>query len=318
MFCKIKKNLKQKMESVRSFVATISEINPKFKMDIKSGLSGFYEIMQNIKMKNDLIAMLDYIYEIDALNTCKNLINNKKCCYVKFTNKFTKMSDMGHISLGDDQVRNSMTLSKNIIITGPNAAGKTTYIKSIFTNTILSQSLGIACAKSARIKIVNVIGSFIRISDNLGSKSLFEAEIQRCNELIKFAEEISKNNGNAIFFFDEPMHSTPPIEGTATSIAVAEYLSSLPGIRILFTTHYFELTKLEELNPKLFRNLSMEAIPIQNENKFIFPYKIKECSSYQCIAIELLENNEIPDKIIKRAIEIKNKLCINKLNEFKL
>jgi DNA mismatch repair protein MutS len=157
----------------------------------------------------------------------------------------------------------------------------------------------------------------MRISDNLGTKSLFEAEIQRCNELIKYAEEISFNNQNALFFFDEPMHSTPPIEGTATTIAVSEYLSKLRGIRLLLTTHYFEVTTLENKYPKEFKNLSMEAIPLPN-NKFKFPYLIQQNPSYQCIALELLEVNDFPEIVISRAIEIKNKLCMNKLNEFSL
>ena len=322
MFHKIKKDLNKKMESVKTFVATINELkkDDEFKIDIRNGLSGFYEILNDQIIKNKLKNMLEYAYELDVLNTCKKLVNTNKCCYVKFTNKFTKMLDMGHIQLNDKQVRNPMSLSKNIIITGPNAAGKTTYIKSIFTNTILAQSLGIACAKSAKIKIVHAIGSFIRISDNLGTKSLFEAEVERCNELIKYAEQVSFESKNALFFFDEPMHSTPPIEGTATSIAVAEYLSRLPNIRILMTTHYYELTQLEKRYPKSFINLSMEAILESDDNKFKFkfPYKIKRCPSYQCIAIELLENNEIPEEIIYRAIEIKNKLCTNKINDFEL
>lgn len=320
MFHKIKIDLNKKMQSVNLFINIINELkqSDEFKLDIPNGLSGFYEVMNNISIKNKLKSMLEYVYELDVLNTSKLLVQSGKCCYVKFTNKFTKMENMGHIQLHDNQIRNNMSLSKNIIITGPNAAGKTTYIKAIFTNTILSQTLGIACARNARIKIVHAIGSFIRISDNLGSKSLFEAEVERCNELIKYAEEISFENKNAIFFFDEPMHSTPPIEGTATSIAVVEYLSKLPNIKILLTTHYYELTQLENKYPNTFINLSMEAIFDKSTNKFIFPYKIKHSPSYQCIAIELLENNDIPQDIISRAIEIKNKLCINKINDFEL
>jgi DNA mismatch repair ATPase MutS len=113
------------------------------------------------------------------------------------------------------------------------------------------------------------------------------------------------------------MHSTPPIEGTATTIAVSEYLSKLPGIRLLLTTHYFEVTELEKLYKSDFKNLSMEAIPLP-ENKFKFPYLIKQKPSFQCIALELLETNDFPEIIISRAIEIKNKLCKNKLNEFSL
>jgi hypothetical protein len=325
MFQKIRYDLKKKMENVNKFVATFykiksvrnEEVENEMVISILPGLSGFYQIAQDPLLKNKLKNILKYLYDIDIMNVGRKLIKEKVCCFVKFSNKSTKMIDMSHVQFGKTGIKNNMTLAKNIIITGPNAAGKTTYIKSIFTNTILAQSLGIACAKSARIKIVHVIGSFMRISDDLGSKSLFEAEIQRCNQLIKYAEEISAKKQNALFFFDEPMHSTPPIEGTATTIAVSEYLSKLPGIRLLLTTHYFEVTELEKLYKSDFKNLSMEAIPLP-ENKFKFPYLIKQKPSFQCIALELLETNDFPEIIISRAIEIKNKLCKNKLNEFSL
>ena len=325
MFYKIRADLKKKMANINKFVATFYKIKEirneplsnEETISILPGLSGFYQIAQDQLLKNKLKTILSYLYEIDTLNVAKKLTDEKICCFATFSKKFTKMTDMSHVQFGNNGIKNPMSLAKNLIITGPNAAGKTTYIKSIFTNTILAQSLGIACAKSARIKIVHVIGSFMRISDDLGNKSLFEAEIQRCNELIKYAEEISFCSKNALFFFDEPMHSTPPIEGTATTIAVSEYLSKLPGIRLLLTTHYFEVTTLEGKYPKEFKNLSMEAIPL-SDNKFKFPYLIKENPSYQCIALELLEINDFPETIISRAIEIKNKLCKNKLNEFSL
>ena len=184
----IKNGIVSAIQQINEMNGNMIQIFVSNPMSVKMSENKFTDKEYN-SIKNKLKNMLEYVYELDVLNTSKLLVQSGNCCYVKFTNKFTKMIDMGHIQLDNNQVRNNMSLSKNIIITGPNAAGKTTYIKAIFTNTILSQTLGIACAKYARIKIVHAIGSFIRISDNLGIKSLFEAEVERCNELIKYAEE---------------------------------------------------------------------------------------------------------------------------------
>jgi DNA mismatch repair ATPase MutS len=220
---------------------------------------------------------------------------------------------MGHVTLTSSQVRNPANLEKSLIITGPNAAGKTTYVRAIFTNIILAQSLGIACASHAYILPVHAWGTFMRISDTLGTSSLFEAEVKRCAELINQAQTISVQGKRAIYFLDEPMHSTPPIEGSATSKAVIEYIGAIPNVRILVTTHYHDLVSMK---PRLFKNVSMDAIEqttgtgagtgAGSSSTYIFPYKIQNGPSFKCIALELLEVNKLPSIVVAEAIKIKN------------
>jgi len=102
---------------------------------------------------------------------------------------------------------------------------------------------------------------------------------------------------------DEPMHSTPPIEGMAVAYAIAKYLGNLEGITIIITTHFHNLITLEE-NKERFLNISVNA-----DDKFKFDYKINKGSSKQTIAIELLKKQKFNDEIINSAIETKNKLC---------
>uniref|UniRef100_A0A6C0KUY8 DNA mismatch repair proteins mutS family domain-containing protein n=1 Tax=viral metagenome TaxID=1070528 RepID=A0A6C0KUY8_9ZZZZ len=309
---------------------------------LPEGLAGLYTIMTEKPIQGMILSLMRAIYSIDVCASVKNLLYNKntKCCKVvyaennaennannaetnnvntnnnrKNNNIATKFVKMGHIILPENQIRNSVSLKKSLIITGPNAAGKTTYVRGICTNYILAQTFGIACASKATIHPVHAIGSFIRISDELGKLSLFEAEAKRCAELIKQAEKIAEAGKKAIYFLDEPMHSTPPIEGTATSIAVIEHIGKLPGIKLLVTTHYHDIIKLgtDKSTQGIFTNVSVEAKLIENdiENcnyKYEFPYKIKKGPSVQCIALELLSDKDLPKKIIKRAIEVKNKI----------
>jgi DNA mismatch repair ATPase MutS len=105
------------------------------------------------------------------------------------------------------------------------------------------------------------------------------------------------------------MHSTPPIEGSATSMAVIEYMGKLPNIRLMVTTHYHECIELEKIHPDYFQNISMDAFVDKLTGLYTFPYKIKKGASIKCIALELLNEKKLPKQLIQRAIVLKNKIC---------
>jgi hypothetical protein len=326
MLRKIQAELSKKMAGIRKFVVAAHDIiktvpahcitafNSSCDVSsyltkalyIPNGMSGLYKLMTNCYAQEQLRTLLRAMWAVDACTSVHKLVNSGTCCIVKYSEKSTKFWHMGHINLKSSQVRNPASLYKNLIITGPNAAGKTTYVRSILTNVILSQSLGIACAKHAEVFPIHAMGTFLRISDNLGTSSLFEAEVRRCAELIKQAETTAAQGKRAMYFLDEPMHSTPPIEGSATSKAVIEYIGNLPGVRVLVTTHYHDLVTM---TPSRFHNISMDAI--KQESSYIFPYKIQKGPSFKCIALELLDKNKLPSAIVSHAISIKNAMVEN-------
>lgn len=328
MLRKMQNTLTIKLNNIRKFVNTISTILKSYVSPellqciapellipnlhtqlIPIGMCGLYKVIKDVKTKEVLKLLCHYAWIIDACASIHTCLDVKKCCYVNYIENTdaTQFFNMGHITLDHEQIRNPASLQKSLIITGPNAAGKTTYVRAIFTNIILAQSLGIACAYSARVLPVHALGTFMRISDTLGTSSLFEAEVKRCAELITQAEMISSENKHAIYFLDEPMHSTPPIEGSATSKAVISYIGSIPNVRILVTTHYHDLVSM---NYTLFKNVSMDAIETTPRN-YIFPYKIQSGPSFKCIALELLEANKLPSSIVNEAIRIKDNYIKN-------
>lgn len=327
----ILKNLYDKLESIKLCIQSIQELinilpknilNDFLPKDFKyptqiilpDKMSGMYVLLTDTTLKSSLKSLLQWSYTLDSAYSVYKLLLSRKCCivdYIDNTNILnTRYWNMGHIML-DKQVRNPLNLNKNLIITGPNAAGKSTYVRSVCTNAILSQTFGVACALQANVLIVHALGSFMRIEDTLGESSLFEAEAKRCAELLEQAESISLAQKRALYFLDEPMHSTPPIEGTATSMAVIEYMGRLSGIRLLVTTHYHDCIKLESMHPKYYQNISMDAY--NTDNGYVFPYKIKNGASVKCIALELLHEKKLPKEVIKRAIVLKNKICDNEL-----
>lgn len=312
MLYQLRKVLVKKAQSLSTFVATFKKLEmvagiPKSRiLSAAPNVSSLYSFITVPERRIDLFKMLEAVYTTDAYFVATNhLLGKKGYSPVKFTDS-TKLYNMGHVLLGTTQVCNPCTLDKSLVITGPNAAGKTTYTKALCANIILSQSLGIARATEAHIAPVHAIGSFMRVTDTVGKQSLFEAEVKRCSEICQQAHTAVSAGKRAVYFLDEPMHSTPPLEGTATSFAVLEYLGKLPGVKVVLTTHYHELRILGVEASDYFKNISMEAIA--SDKGFIFPYTIRSGASLQSIALELLDEKDLHPSIVKRAINIKEKL----------
>ena len=276
-------------------------------LDINNTMTDIYKIWKDKELKNKVSALLKTIYGIDVLYAINNLLLTDDWSVPDYNDTETTMWSAKNPVLKEEQVSNPINLDRNIIVTGPNAGGKTTYVKTILSNVILSQTFGITYSLKSKMILYDTINSFMRVSDELGNKSYFEAEAEYCLNMINKAKEISEYNERGLFLMDEPMHSTPPTEGMATAYAVIEYLSKMSGISLIITTHFHKLVKLEELYPDKFINLSVDAIP--QDDKYYFPYKINKGHSYLCIAIELLDIKDFPKEIIDNAIKMKNKIC---------
>lgn len=294
-------------DAMQCFGIVDTHYKPDGIFKLRNDLSSLYKMLTSPQLRQELQTLLRFVYVYDAVCSSQHILSTKGWSICIYDN-YTKMHNMGHPMLPCCQVRNPLLMQKNIIITGPNAAGKTTYMKAICANMILAQSLGICCATSAIVCPVHSILSSMNIIDTVGKESLFEAEVRRCALLVKQANAVKESNTRALFFLDEPMHSTPPTEGTATAMAVAEYLGNTSGVFVFLTTHYHHVTTLENIYPDKWLNISMEAIE-NKDGSFTFPYKLKKGSSTQCIALELLKERALPDAVIKSAIEMKNKIC---------
>lgn len=293
-------------------------IEPYFSIDnafdglvLHNSMTDIYKLWKDDNLKNKISCLLKTIYAVDVIDSINKLFLTGEWSKVSYVNDTSVIWDAKNPILNNEQISNPINLQKNIIITGPNAGGKTTYVKTILSNVILGQTFGITYSIKSNLLLYDTINSFMRVSDILGSKSYFETEAEYCLNMIKKAEKLSEENKKGLFLMDEPMHSTPPTEGMATAYAVVEYLSNLSGISLIITTHFHKLVILEELYPDKFINLSVDAIQINNtvKTEFYFPYKIRRGHSYLCIAIELLDTKEFPSTVIDNAIKMKNKIC---------
>ncbi len=285
---------------INSSIENLSKLN--------NDVSTIYKLWKNDNYKNDIMILLKIIYTIDIIDAITKLKNTSQWCLPTYDNTMTKIWNINNPLLPSTQISNPVNLSKNIIITGVNAGGKTTYVKSITINIILAQTLGIINAIKGNIYLYDAITTFMRVTDEVGSKSYFEAETEYCNNMINIAENLKIKNKRGLFLMDEPMHSTPPIEGVAVAFSVAEYLANIKGMTLIITTHFHNLIELEDKYKSLFINLNVNATYNEKTKLYEFNYKINRGGSKQIIAIELLEKNKFNKNIINSAIEMKNKL----------
>lgn len=191
-------------------------------------------------------------------------------------------------------------INDSVLITGSNMSGKTTFVKTVGINIILSQTIYICLANGISTPRLMVKSSIRRNEELEEGKSYFFVEIEAINHFIKLSEE--KNN--YLFLIDEIFRGTNTIERLASSTAVLKYLDV--NNKVFVTTHDIELQDLLENNFRMFHFSEQ----VEND-KFFFNYKIKEgpCSSGN--AIKLLGIMKYPEAIISEANTIVQDLLSN-------
>lgn len=193
--------------------------------------------------------------------------------------------------------------SRNCIITGPNAGGKSTLIKAIGINTLMGQSLGIAAAKRCILTPFSFVATYLNITDDINAgNSLFKAEVLRTQELIKALDSLQPGQ-HGLLIFDEIFNGTTPKEGSAAAYAVAEHLGArLNGMTIL-ATHFEQLTKLEALAECSYKNY-MVTVSINKDGSLSYPFKIQAGISQQHIALDILRSEGYTGTIITRTASL--------------
>lgn len=314
MLLRVKQQMIERVRGIQEFVARAHALVSKWDKRsvsmpvIPDGMVGVHALWLDKSLRESLLSLMKRLYELDVSLACRRLVDREKWTFVRYMPPGSHHACHGMRCpvLPGKQTSNPMCLNKNIIVTGPNAAGKSTYVRSIGANIILSQTLGISCSRGMQASPVSAILSYMRVRDVVGSGSLFETEVRHCSGIIAAATEIQESGGTAVILFDEPMHSTPPLEGESAAYAVLEHLGSLSNIRTVVTSHYHRLTTLPE---DRWRNVSMDATKTPS-GTYVFPYRLQPGPSFQSIAIELLRGTDmLPEAVVQKALKFKSSLC---------
>ena len=185
-----------------------------------------------------------------------------------------------------------------LLITGPNMAGKSTYMRELAIIVIMAQIGSFVPATKAKLPIFDAIFTRIGASDDLVSgESTFMVEMLEANNAIMNATK------NSLILFDELGRGTATFDGMSLAQAIIEYIHNNIGAKTLFSTHYHELTDLEN-KLKHLKNVHVSAL--EENGKITFLHKIKDGSVDKSYGIHVASLANLPKELIDRANEILN------------
>lgn len=281
-------SLLDKLNKINKFSFSHKKLN-----EIGYVMKYYYEIHINGDIKDIIEYSFGFNAYIEHLHGIQRLYREKLIKKCKFGRKLKFKHIYNPYLLDKNPIKNNITFDKNIIVTGPNASGKTTILKSILFNLIFSQCYGFGFYDNATIPLYNKIHCYLNIPDTSGRDSLFQAEARRCKEIID-----SFNNKEKHFcIFDELFSGTNPNEACSSSYAFIKYMLN-KKVDFILTTHLHELCS--QLNEHIL-NLNMEVIEKDNLS-FEYTYQINNGISSIKGGIKVLKDLNYPAEIIQDSL----------------
>jgi len=247
------------------------------------------------------------ISEIDVLSSFA--LVSEKYNYIRpiiTTNNEIKVLNSRHpvverVLKGEEYVPNDIVMDNNtdiLLITGPNMAGKSTYMRQLGIIAIMAQIGCFVPAEEATLPIFDKIFTRIGASDDLVSgESTFMVEMMEASRAIKYATR------NSLILFDELGRGTATFDGMSLAQAILEYVANKIKCKTLFSTHYHELTDMEKNIPNL-KNKHVSAV--EENGNITFLHKVKDGSVDKSYGINVAKLAGLPDEVIDRASGILN------------
>jgi hypothetical protein len=268
------------------------------------GLNGYLDNMNGVRenMSKKYISACKFI-SVSKHTSVSSKKKNKKCA-TKFVNAY--FPTLVH----SNPVKNSYKLDKHLLITGPNAAGKTTLLKTTIFNIILSQQLGYGFYKKASLLPYDMIHCYINIPDTSARDSLFQAEAKRCKDILnKISNDTFDKSLRHFCVFDELYSGTNPYEAISSAYAFLKFLHKYDNVNFVLTTHFLDLCKRLE-KEKQMHNYHMKIDLLGDDYDFKYTYKMEKGISEIKGGIKVLKDLEYPEEIINTTSNTLKELII--------
>ena len=308
-YSKFNDDLRSQMDKLTKFKRDIESITPfnlsvaKF-TQIGHIMWSFYQLYNNPEYHEAMLYSFGFNGYMNLLQGVKDNIDNNKMNSVTLIKGQTKpiLKKMYYPKFIDDKniVKNNCDLSKNMIITGPNASGKTTTLKTALINIALSQNIGFGCYDKCKLEPFENIHCYLNIPDTSGRDSLFQAEARRCKEIIDCIEEKEKDNEKHFAIFDELYSGTNPDEAVISAKAFMDFIVKNDNVTCLLTTHYVKLCKKLSKNKKI-ENFNMKTI--KKNNNFSYTYELEKGISNVKGGLKVLSDMDYPKEILEQTSE---------------
>ncbi|MCT8975470.1 DNA mismatch repair protein MutS [Clostridium sp. CX1] len=262
------------------------------------------------------------IAELDCLSSLAVIALENNYCKPKITNNEEVCIEEGRHPVVEKIIPSGSFVSNNInintsdeqllVITGPNMAGKSTYMRQVALIVIMAQIGSFVPAKAAKISVCDKIFTRIGASDDLASgKSTFMVEMWEVSNILKNA------TNKSLILLDEVGRGTSTYDGLSIAWSVVEYICNNKRLKCktLFATHYHELTKLEGILEGV-KNYSVSVKEIGSD--IVFLRKIIRGGADQSYGIEVAKLAGLPDEVIRRAKDILNRIENERANDINI
>ena len=272
-----------------------------------------YELFREVRQKvADEVVRIQKtakaVAQIDVFTSLATVAEQNNYCRPKLNEKGLIDIKDGRHPVVERMIQNEMFVANDTyldngsnrvsIITGPNMAGKSTYMRQTALIVLMAQIGSFVPAKSANIGLVDRIFTRVGASDDLASgQSTFMVEMSEVANILRHATK------DSLLILDEIGRGTSTFDGLSIAWAVVEYIagSSLAGAKTLFATHYHELTELEGKLP----GVNNYCIAVQEKgDSIIFLRKIIKGSADRSYGIQVAKLAGVPEVVIERAKEI--------------
>ncbi|MEE0550543.1 MAG: DNA mismatch repair protein MutS [Lachnospiraceae bacterium] len=283
-----------------------------------------YELFREVRQKvADEVVRIQKtakaVAQIDVLASLATVAEQNNYCRPKLNEKGLIDIKGGRHPVVERMIQNEMFVANDTyldngsnrvsIITGPNMAGKSTYMRQSALIVLMAQIGSFVPAKSAKIGIVDRIFTRVGASDDLASgQSTFMVEMSEVANILRNA------TSNSLLILDEIGRGTSTFDGLSIAWAVVEHISNprLLGAKTLFATHYHELTELEgKLN-----SVNNYCIAVKEKgDDIVFLRKIVKGGADKSYGIQVAKLAGVPDNVIERAKEIVEELSNNDITE---
>ena len=301
------KNMETHLPILETLQEMVLSINP-FEMNTNEvfqlGLlyKTFYTLYSNKTIQTSLYYALGYQGYMNILNELYKNVELKLLSNATFYKKGKKNKKDKNAKFKNivypvliketTNISNDVSLDKNMILTGVNASGKTTLLKSVFINIILSQQMGIGSFSSFSFHPYDYLHCYINIIDTSDRYSLFQSECKKCQEIIQSIQE--NPNKRHFCVFDEIFSGTTPDEAVKCGYGFLTFLNSNINIRFILTTHFMDLCKqLEDDNISNYKMIST----IQDK-KLLHTYKLDKGMNDIQGSVEILRQLKFPEEVI--------------------
>ena len=286
------KTIQQKIQYITDYnmfnFSKIKEIGYVFKC--------FYELHTDKDYDDAIMYSLGFNGYMDCLKGLQKNILERKINYTLFIDKQKQMvlENSYYATLkNSNPIKNTIKFKKNMIITGPNASGKTTILKSTLINILLSQQFGCGFYDSAKIKPFKHIHCYLNIPDTSGRDSLFQAEARRCKEIL---DAINVNKMDTHFCaFDELYSGTNPEEAEQSATSFMKYITKSKNVSCILTTHFIKVCKKLQKSKNI---INYKMLTEKENNNLIYKYTLTEGISDIKGGMIVLQQMNYPKEII--------------------